>query len=139
LTEAVVSDSNRRIYLHASALATNADVTSASVIDMGGQYGVGVSFGDAASARIREGTATHLGKPVAIILDGRVIAAPTLRAPIGNNAVISGSFSAEAAAALAARLSPGTVQNITTPPGALPVLIRQLRPAIRHSAFGIRH
>lgn len=142
LIEAVVSGSNERIYLHPTPLATDADVTSASVIDLGGsQFGVGVSvtFSDSASARMLNGTSTHLGRPVAIVLDGEVISAPTLRAPISSSAVISG-ITADSAKALAARLAPGAAaQNTTTPDGViLPVPTRQVRPEYTAAAMAAR-
>jgi SecD/SecF fusion protein len=41
---------------------------------------------------MREATRNHLGKPVAILIDGEVVAAPTIKSPIGEAAVISGDF-----------------------------------------------
>jgi TonB family protein len=130
LIEAVASGSNQRIYLHPAPLATDVDVTSARVIDMGGsQFGVAVTFNEAASARMLSGTSTHLGRPMAILFDGEVISAPTLRAPIRDSAVISG-ITADSAKALAARLAPpGAAQNTIRPDGVvLPVPVRQVRP-----------
>jgi preprotein translocase subunit SecD len=48
---------------------------------------------------------------MAIILDGQVISAPTLRAPISNRAMISGNFTADSAKALAARLVSASAQR----------------------------
>ena len=105
LIEAAVSGSDRRVYLHAETLATAADVTGARAMETGGsQFAVGVTFSDAASARMMRGTEAHLGRPVAIMLDGNVIAAPTVRAPISDSAVISG-ITASAALDLATRLA----------------------------------
>jgi len=137
LREAVVSGSDRRIHLHASPLATDADVTSAGVIDTGGQFGVGVRFSGTAAARMANGTATHLGKPVAIVLDGQVISAPTLRAPISDSAVISG-LTAASATELAAKLAPVAPArqgdaggDVTT----LPVPIHEERPQYTPAAL----
>jgi preprotein translocase subunit SecD len=41
---------------------------------------------------MRAATASHIGKPVAILLDGLVVMAPVLRTPIGASARITGSF-----------------------------------------------
>jgi TonB family protein len=107
----------------------------------GSQFGVGVSvtFSDSASARMLNGTSTHLGRPVAIVLDGEVISAPTLRAPIGSTGVISG-ITADSAKALAARLAPGAAaQNTTTPDGViLPVPTRQVRPEYTAAAMAAK-
>jgi protein TonB len=51
------------------------------------------------------GTATHLGRRLAIIIDGQVVSAPTIRAPISDSAVLSG-LTAASAQSLATRLAP---------------------------------
>jgi TonB family protein len=126
-----IPGSDRRVYLHATTLATDADVTNASVIDMGGQFGIGVRFSNQASARMKAGTAAHLGKPVAIVLNGEVVSAPTLKSPITDSAVITGPFTAASAEELAARLAPVRFeQNGAANDGVttLPVPIYEERP-----------
>jgi TonB family protein len=105
MQQAVVAGSGQRIYLYPTVLATAADVTSARVIDMGGSPAVAVTFRALASSRISSGTAAHLGRPVAIIIDGQVVSAPTVRAPITDSAVLSG-LTAASAQSLATRLAP---------------------------------
>jgi len=103
LVEAVVQGSNQKIYLRPGAVVTGADVTSARVIDAGaGRYSVGVAFSAAGSNRLAESTKIHLGRPVAILLNGRLIAAPVVRSMIRDNAVISGDFTREEADRIAA-------------------------------------
>jgi TonB family protein len=140
LREAAVPGSAQRVYLHQATLATDADVTGASVINMGGQLGVGVRFSDAASARMLSGTKAHVGKPLAIVLDGNVIAAPTLRAPVGDSAVISGTFTAVSAQELATKLAPvrsqqngATRQDLT-----LPVPVYEQRPYYTQAALAAK-
>lgn len=125
LIETPVPDSDRRIYLHPAALATTADVTSASVIDAGNsQFSIAVAFGDAAAARLVSATQAHLGRPVAIVLDGQVLAVMTLRAPVSDSAMITGLFTEDQARRLAAGLAgdaspepriPGVAQSIAPP------------------------
>lgn len=93
LREAKVSD--RSVYLHAEAIVTNSDILRAYLIqvDHSPQYNVGVDFNPPGTEKIRAATARHLGKPVAILLDGQVVMAPTVRAAIGKSAVISGDLS----------------------------------------------
>jgi len=136
LVEAVVSGSGQRIYLHPATLATGADVTSARVIDMGdSRFGVGVTFSGAASARMASGTAAHLGRPVAIVVDGQVVSAPTVRAPISESAVISG-LTATSAQTLATRLAPVAPAQKGTGDGVvLPVPIHQERPQYTPAAM----
>jgi TonB family protein len=140
LRAAVVTGSNRQIYLQSSPLATDADVLSAGVVDLGGQFGVGVRFSGVASTRMANSTARHLGKPVAIVLDGQVISAPTLRAPISDSAMITGGFTADAARALADRLAPVRApQNGSIPDGiTMPVPRYEERPQYTPAALDAR-
>jgi TonB family protein len=110
-----------RIYLHSPAVATAADVTDASVIDGGSSgFSVAVRFSDAASARMASATRPHLGRPVAILLDSRVIAVATVRTPISDRAVLTGHFSEDEARRIAAGLwrttapsrAPGAAQSV---------------------------
>ena len=55
-------------------------------------FSVEVDLAPAASERLRVATSGHLGRPLAILIDGRVIVAPVVRSPIERAAVISGSF-----------------------------------------------
>jgi hypothetical protein len=95
LREAKVSGTDRSVYLHAEAIVTNSDISRASIIqvDHSSQYSVGVEFNPSGTEKIREATARHIGKPVAILLDGQVIMAPIVREPIAESAVISGDLS----------------------------------------------
>jgi len=94
LREAKLPDSGRVIYLHPEAVLTNSDISSARIIPGtdANHYGVSVEFNAAGARKMAAATANHLGKPVAILLDGKIAAAPTLRSPIGSSAVISGQF-----------------------------------------------
>jgi TonB family protein len=123
LSQAAVAGSDREIYVHASALATSADVTSAGVIEWNGTatpvtprgsagraisaFAVAVRFTDTAAARLAAATGVHLGRPIAILVDGRVISAPVLRSAIGDAGVISGLSEVEARA-LAEALDPAS-------------------------------
>lgn len=91
LQQARVSGSDQPIYLHPAALATWSDVSIARIVNVGdSRFGVAVTLNSDAAARMATATAAHLNRPLAIILDGRVVAAPTVRAPIGETAMITG-------------------------------------------------
>lgn len=105
LREAVVSGSNERIYLYPTTLATWSDVTLARVVNDGNSYGVAVTFNSAAAGRMASATAAHLGKPIAIILDGRIIAAPIVRAPVSGSAMLTGITAAVARELIDANLA----------------------------------
>jgi TonB family protein len=117
LSEALVDGSGQRIYLHADVVVSTVDVIGARVADAGsGRYSVSTEFSAAASARLTTATQAHLGRPVAILLDGRVLAAPVIRSPIGRSAVLTGDFTRERAEAIAAGLTAGrTVAAAATP------------------------
>jgi hypothetical protein len=95
LREARVPGSDRVIYLHEEIVVTNADIERSTLVqgDRPSRFGVNVEFTEAGARKMREATANHLGRPAAILIDGDVVMAPTVRAPIGASAVISGDFS----------------------------------------------
>ncbi|HEV8393757.1 MAG TPA: TonB family protein [Vicinamibacterales bacterium] len=143
LVEAVVQGSNQKVYLRPGAVVTGADVTSARVIDAGaGRYSVGVAFSAAGSNRLAESTKIHLGRPVAILLNGRVIAAPVVRSMIRDSAVISGDFTRDEAdrivagfgvrAAAAPGQGPFTAQDVGV---TLPRLVGEVKPRYTPAAM----
>ncbi len=89
----VARGAGRTIYLHPELIVTNDDIAQSWVTDEGpDRFGVSVQFLEAGAQRMRQATAAHLGRPVAILIDGEVVAAPVVRSAIGNSAVISGDF-----------------------------------------------
>ena len=134
LREVAVSGSNQRIYLHPTALATWSDVRLARIVNEGQGVGVAVTFNDAAARRMQSATATHLGRPLAILIDGRVVAAPTVRAPVGDSAVLTGITSGLAQqlieANLACQMNPSQCSA-----AVLPVPIHQERPQYTQAAM----
>jgi preprotein translocase subunit SecD len=107
LVEAAVPDSPEKVYLHREAIVTNADVVRASVVPgiTSVNFNVAVTFNSAGAAKMATATAAHLNKPVAILINGRVVAAPLVRAQISDQAVISGDFDRSQASAIAAGLT----------------------------------
>lgn len=89
------------LYLHREVLATNADVVETGVVEQGDRFGVRVELTAGAAERLHRATMAHVGKPMAILLDGRLALAPTLRTPLTGTAVISGDYSREDAERLA--------------------------------------
>jgi preprotein translocase subunit SecD len=107
LVEAEVPDSSTKVYLHREAIVTNADVVGARVISgiTSVNFNVAVTFNTAGAAKMARATASHIDKPVAILINGRVIAAPIVRSQITDQAVISGDFDNSQASAIAAGLT----------------------------------
>ena len=124
LTVATVDGTGQAIYLESSALVTTSDVTQARVLEAeGGRFSVDVTLSDEASQRMSRATAAHIGRPLAILLDGRVVAAPVVRSPIGRSALFTGNFTRAQADAIVNRLPPR-------------VIGMQLRPAPWAAFFG---
>ena len=62
-----------------------------------------------AADKFGEYTSSHIGIPMAIVLDGNVMSAPTIRARITDSGVIEGNYSVEEAEDLALILSAGAL------------------------------
>lgn len=88
-----VVDSGRVIYLHPEIVVSNEDIAQSWVVQDGpDRFGVSVQFLQAGAERMRQATATHVGRPMAILIDGAVVMAPVVRSPISDSAVITGNF-----------------------------------------------
>jgi preprotein translocase subunit SecD len=93
LIVAQVADSGRLIYLHPEIVGSNDDIAQTSVVEDGPtRFGIAVEFLASGAERMRQATTTHVGRPVAILIDGVVVSAPLVRSPIGESAVISGNY-----------------------------------------------
>jgi preprotein translocase subunit SecD len=94
LREVVIVGAGRTIYLHAEPVVVNGDITQAQLIpgDSPATFGVSVSLTADGGAKMLRATRNHLGRPIAILVDGEVIAAPVVRAPTSTSGIISGNF-----------------------------------------------
>lgn len=78
--------------------------------DQSGRPAIGFAFNGAGAQRFGQATTQNIGKPFAIILDGRVISAPTINSPIlGGSGIIEGSFSIAEASELVNLLKGGAL------------------------------
>ena len=95
LNEVKISGTDRSVYLHPEVVVTNSDISRAYIIqvDHSSQYNVGIEFNPIGAEKIHAATAKHVGKLVAILLDGQVVMTATVREPIIQSAVISGDHS----------------------------------------------
>lgn len=85
---------------------TKAEVTS----DQNNQTAIGFRFDGQGARRFGEATAANVGRPFAIILDGKVISAPTINSPItGGSGIIQGSFSIQEASEMVNLLNGGAL------------------------------
>jgi preprotein translocase subunit SecD len=88
LVEAMVAGTKDKIYLHKGPGVTNEDIAEAR-LDPDGSPKVLLTFTKTGKEKMTKFTEAHQGKPLAILVDGKVIAAPTVRSAIAGNAVIS--------------------------------------------------
>jgi hypothetical protein len=95
LREARVALSDRLIYLHEQVIVTNGDIAHSRVVQGNGpaRFGVEVEFTGGGAQKMRQATAGHVGRPLAILIDGDVVTAPVLRSHISTTALISGDYS----------------------------------------------
>lgn len=93
LIVAQTSESGRMIYLHPEIVVTNDDIAQSWVSQDGpARFGVAIQFSPSGADRMRQATTAHVGRPVAILIDGSVVMAAVVRSPIGDSAVVSGNF-----------------------------------------------
>jgi hypothetical protein len=102
--EAQLKNSQQKVYVHYTAVATHTDVLNARVVDTTGRYEIALTFTPQAGTALTSATTRHAGRPLAIILDGEVVSVLTIRSPLGAEVVFSGDFSREEAARIAAGL-----------------------------------
>jgi preprotein translocase subunit SecD len=107
LRAARVGSSNRTIYLHPEIVVTNSDIARSRVIpgEAPSQFWIDVQLNSAGAEKMRQATTSHLGKPVAILIDGNVVIAPTVKSAIGTAAVISGDYTQADAQRIAAGMT----------------------------------
>jgi RNA polymerase sigma factor (sigma-70 family) len=103
-----VGNSNRTVYLHPEIVVTNTDIAFSNAIPgstPSQQFWIDVRLNAAGAAKMRQATTNHLGRPIAILIDGDVVTAPTLKSPIGAAAAISGDYTQVDAQSIAAGMS----------------------------------
>jgi preprotein translocase subunit SecD len=93
------------------AVVTGEMLTSAQQsFDENGRPDISMRFNGQGARRFGDTTAQNIGKRFAIVLDGRVIEAPTIQGAIpGGNGQITGNFTEESAAQLALLLRSGAL------------------------------
>lgn len=109
LSEAVVAGGGRKIYVHQEAVVTNSDIASAQLVEGNspGSFSVAITFTQEGAAKMARATGAHLGRPLAILIDGEMVMAPVVRAPVTSSALITGTFTK----AEAERIVAGIVQK----------------------------
>jgi preprotein translocase subunit SecD len=105
--------SNKQLFyvLDDVPVVTGDDLTDARPdTDQNGTPAVAFRFNPSGARAFGDYTAEHIGDPFAIVLDGKVISAPTIQAHIaGGSGIITGRFSVEEATDLALLLRAGAL------------------------------
>ena len=99
------------IIVEAGPILTGAHIVEArATIDQNGRPALTFRFDDVGTRRFGEYTAAHIGDTFAIILDGRVLSAPIIQAPLhAGSGMITGNMTLEETTRLAALLEAGTL------------------------------
>ena len=109
LTKASVPGTDEHVYLHKESLITNRDIVKAHVVEdpfMKDQmYSVHVEFTKEGAERMSKATQAHYAKPLAILVDGKVISAPIVFETISDRAAITGRMTKEEAERIAKGIS----------------------------------
>lgn len=87
------TSSGETIWIAYTAIVTQNDVVGARMIEQDGRPNIGLEFTSRAAERVATATQDHVGKPIAIVINRRIISAPVLEQPISDSVMISGSFS----------------------------------------------
>ncbi|MCB0046167.1 MAG: protein translocase subunit SecD [Caldilineaceae bacterium] len=80
-----------------------------AVQDQLGQWEIGFELTNAGSDAFYNYTSTHIGQPLAIVLDGQVLSAPTINAGIRDQGVITGQFTQQEADSLGVQMRYGAL------------------------------
>jgi hypothetical protein len=95
LREVRAAGSDRAVYLHDEVIVTNADIARSRIVPGDGpsHFNIAVEFNAAGAQKMQQATADHVGRPVAVLIDGEIVMAPILRAAISTSALITGDYS----------------------------------------------
>ena len=105
LVEAVVQGTDRKVYLRKQTDLTNEDIASARAIDSKDTGpAVEITFTKDGQKKATKVSEAHQDKPLAILVDGKVIAALTVKTKLGEKVLVTGNFAKEEAEKLAARI-----------------------------------
>lgn len=108
LREAPVGTQPKVVYLREQSIVSNDDIVACSVVPgvAVDRYDVEIQLSADGAARLREATRQHVGRPVALVIDGIVAMAPTVRSEIGELGRLTGNYSREEAERLVRGMTP---------------------------------
>ena len=94
LRAATVGDSGRTVYLPEDVVLSNSDIARAEALRNreGNSYSVVVTFTPEGARKMEAATRGHSGRPMAVLLDGRVVTCPIVRSVITTSAVVDAHY-----------------------------------------------
>jgi len=109
--ELLFDDQNTPYLVKRRILVSGENLTRAGVgTDQNGRPAIDFQFDGQGARRFGQATAQNIGRPFAIILDGKVISAPTIQGAItGGTGQITGSFSIQSSSELVNLLNGGAL------------------------------
>jgi hypothetical protein len=106
LIEATVGGTDQKVYLHKTADAHGEDIAEARAGADGGQRpALEITFTEAGAAKMAKLTEQHKGKPLVLLVDGKVISAPVVQTVFSRNALLTGDFTRETLEDLVRRIN----------------------------------
>jgi preprotein translocase subunit SecD len=119
---------SQRYVVHDRIIVGGGSLTNAQPTFQGNERVVSFTFDGLGARRFAEATREHVGEPLAIVLDNKVISAPVIREPIlDGRGMISGNFTVQSASDLALLLRAGalpapltTLEERPSAPGSAP-------------------
>jgi SecD/SecF fusion protein len=109
LQKSKVAGTGRYVYLHNEVVVSNNDIAEVKAVQAGGasDYGISIKLNPAGAGKMRQATDAHIGRPLAILLDGQVIMAPVVRDAVGGSAMLTGHYTKSEAQNIALRIIKG--------------------------------
>ena len=104
LAVAMIAGMGQKIYLHPEPIVTNSDIARTQVIpgNTAATFGVSIWFNAEGAAKMFRATEGHIGKPLAILVSGELVAAPIVKAAFGASAAIDANCTRTEAERIAA-------------------------------------
>ena len=100
------ADATRTVYVDPQIVVANGDIARTRVVPVGSGFGVEIAFTDGGAAKMRAATAGNVGRLLAVVVDGRVIASPRITSPIDGVGILGGKYTKDEAGRIAAGLMP---------------------------------
>jgi SecD/SecF fusion protein len=125
----LLDNTRNDVMLHSSDAAGWSLRDSRPEPDQYGRPSVGFTFNQAGADKFQDLTSTHIGQPMAVLLDDEVYSAPNIQSTISDRGVITGSFTQaevdELSSILNAGSLPARLNVVDTPTGKMAVTVSE--------------